>query len=152
MKNIIFIVIGVVVIAGAGIWYANKTQSEEVVVPETTEPAKKIVEVSVAERTLTPNLVTLNEGDAVTVRVTTDESGEFHISGYEIENDMEAGSVLEFSFVADKAGRYNFELHPKADDTTGSHDEEEESTETTDEEHEETEEDIVIGALVVNPK
>lgn len=160
MKNSIFVAVGIIVLVGAGLWYANKMQSDKDVaaVPESTEPVKKVIEVSVADRTLAPGIVTVTEGDDITIRVTTDESGEFHISGYEIENDMEVGSVLEFSFVADKPGRYNFELHPKSDTASESHDEEdgEEASETADEateaEHDEAEEDIVIGAFVVNPK
>jgi len=154
MKNILFIAVGIIVLVGAGLWYANKMQSDKdaTVVPESTEPVKKVVEVSVAERTLAPNIVTVTEGDDVTIRVTTDESGEFHISGYEIENDMEVGSVLEFSFVADKPGRYNFELHPKADTAEGSHDETEEAEVAVEAGDDEAEEDIVIGAFVVNPK
>jgi hypothetical protein len=98
-------------------------------------------------------MVTVTQGDAVTIQVTSDEAGEFHVSGYEIENDMTAKAPLEFTFVADKAGRYNFELHPKAE--AGEADQHEESEVT--EEHggdstESTEEDIVIGAFVVNPK
>jgi hypothetical protein len=76
--------------------------------------------------------VTVTEGDEVTIKVMSDESGEFHVSGYEIENEMSAGTELSFSFTADKAGRYNFELHPKTVGEEG--------------------EDIVIGAFVVNPR
>lgn len=159
MKNIIFIGIGVAVVLGAGAWYLNNSQKNEgvAIVPETTQPVAKAIEVTVAERVLTPNMVTVTEGDSVTMRVTTDETGEFHISGYEIENDMEAGKVLDFSFTADKPGRYNFELHPKAAEGEESHEEEtsastEEAPESAEEEHNEAEEDIVIGAFIVNPK
>ncbi len=151
MKNTLFILVGIAVIIGAGFWYLNKAQSDkEMAIPKAAEPAQKIVEVSVANRTLTPNVVTVNESDAVTIRVTTDEAGEFHISGYEIENDMEVGSVLEFSFVADKPGRYNFELHPKEDDTQALR--LIPVAKASEPEEGEAEEDIVIGAFVVNPK
>lgn len=152
MKNLIFIVLGIAVLIGAGVWYANKPQpvEETTDVAQNTEPVAKLVEVSVTNRLLAPNVVTVTEGETVTIRVNTDETGEFHISGYEIENDMETGTLLEFSFLADKPGRYNFELHPKTDEAAESHDEE--VSETTKEEHEETEEDIVIGTFVVNPK
>lgn len=152
MKNIIFIVLGIAVIIGAGLWYANRPQAAQETTPvsNSTEPIVRLIEVSVANRLLAPSVVTVTEGETVIMRVTTDETGEFHVSGYEIENDMEAGTLLEFSFLADKPGRYNFELHPKAEDATESH--EEEASETTEAEHEETEEDIVIGTFVVNPK
>ena len=93
-------------------------------------------------------MVTVTQGDQVTIRVMSDESGEFHVSGYEIENDMTAGTELSFSFTADKAGRYNFELHPKAEGAEEDHDAEVKVDVATEGE----EEDIVIGAFVVNPR
>lgn len=110
--------------------------------------------VQVRDRKLEPSVVTVTEGDVVTLQVTTDESGEFHISGYDIENDMEVGETLEFAFLAHQPGRYNFELHPSEDEE---HVGEEEPQAlfrfiNVAEASEDEGEDIVIGAFVVNPR
>lgn len=134
MNNKLFLTgVGVLVVVLIGGWYWANSNSQlsapttdSLVVQQTPAVTHSLV---LTNRKLTPEMVTVAQGDHVTVKVMSDESGEFHISGYEIENDMIAGAELSFSFTADKAGRYNFELHPKVE-----------------------EEDIVIGAFVVNPR
>jgi|CXWL01.1.fsa_nt_gi heme/copper-type cytochrome/quinol oxidase subunit 2 len=149
MQKIVLVAIGIVVL-GAGFWFYTSSQSEKQP-PEQIVQQPKAVTYSLAlkERKLTPDIVTVTQGDQVTIKVMSDESGEFHVSGYEIENDMTAGTELTFSFTADKAGRYNFELHPKAAEGE-EHEEDASATETAEEG--EAEEDIVIGAFVVNPR
>lgn len=146
--------IGILVLVGLGGWFWMSNQSAPSPAANTqqvvNQPRPVTHSVSLANRKLTPDIVTVTQGDQVTIKVMSDEAGEFHVSGYEIENDMEAGKELSFSFTADKAGRYNFELHPKADEPHASlwfnvaeASETEEGAEV---------EDIVIGAFVVNPR
>ena len=136
----------VLVLLGGWYWMSSNSAPAPVTTNTVTQPQPQTRSLALAKRTLTPNIVTVTQGDQVTVKVMSDESGEFHISGYEIENDMTAGTELSFSFTADKAGRYNFELHPKAEGAEEDHDAEA-TTDTATEE-----EDIVIGAFVVNPR
>lgn len=149
--------IGALVLLGLGGWLLMNNQSAPVPTQNSqqavNEPNTTTHSLSLVARKLTPDLVTVTQGEEVTIKVTSDEAGEFHISGYEIENDMEKGKELTFSFTADKAGRYNFELHPKAEAPSAFRfipiaeaSEKEEGTEG------EAEEDIVIGAFVVNPR
>lgn len=88
-----------------------------------------VFDLSVAKRSLQPNIVTLTEGDKAIMRVTTDETGEFHITGYEIEKDVTPGETTEVRFSATLPGRYNLELHPEG-----------------------TDDDVEIGVLIVNPR
>lgn len=137
MKNIVPILLGIIVISSMGVWYmANSKQriSESVPNPVVATTTPGIYELKLVKRVLTPDIVTVKQGDEVTVNLMSDETGEFHVSGYEIENEMEAGKPLSFSFAADKPGRYNFELHPL--DETGKV----------------GDEDLVVGAFVVNPE
>ncbi len=151
MKNVLLIVVGIVVLIGVGVWYINANKGAENTSQDTSTPTTEAVTLSLANRTLTPNTATVTQGNTITIRVVSDEAGEFHISGYEIENDMEANTELSFSFVADKAGRYNFELHPKAAEGAEDHTEDSEDA-VAGEDHAEAEEDIVVGAFVVNPR
>lgn len=147
--------IGVLVLVGFGGWYfMNSNQPAPSPTtntqPVVSQPNAVTHSLSLAQRKLTPDIVTVTQGDQVTIKVMSDETGEFHISGYEIENDMTKGTELSFSFTADKAGRYNFELHPKG--------EEPQAfrfipvAEASETEEGKAEEDIVIGAFVVNPR
>lgn len=149
--------IGVLVLIGLGGWFMLNNQTAPAPVENTletvTQPSAVTHTLSLTARKLTPEIVTVTQGEQVTIKVMSDETGEFHISGYEIENDITAGTELSFSFTADKAGRYNFELHPKGAEPSAfrlipeAHaSEKEEGAEG------EAEEDIVIGAFVVNPR
>lgn len=149
MQKIALVFIGIVVL-GAGFWFYTSSQSKEQPQEQIVQQSKVVTHsLALKERKLTPDIVTVMQGDQVTIKVMSDESGEFHVSGYEIENDMTAGTELTFSFTADKAGRYNFELHPKV---AGAEEHDEKSTATETDEEGEAEEDMVIGAFVVNPR
>lgn len=151
-NGMLLIGLGAVILLGLGAWAltsksgpTQNTNSQ----PQVAVPQARTFDVAVAKRALTPNVVTVTQGDQVSIKVSTDETGEFHVSGYDIENDMEAGKILEFSFTADKAGRYNFELHPKA---AGGEEQAKEETTTEESAESVTGEDLVIGAFVVNPR
>lgn len=144
------------ILTGLGGWYflmgpgAAPKPTAEAPVQQVQGPKAVTHSLSLKARKLTPDIVTVTQGDQVTIKVMSDEKGEFHISGYEIENDMTVGTELSFSFTADKAGRYNFELHPKADEPHAFRFIP--VAEASETEGEEAEEDIVIGAFVVNPR
>lgn len=148
MQKTLSIIIGIVIL-GLGGWFLFASSGigtqtgNEMSSTDQTQGATKTFNVQLVNRVLSSDIVTVTEGDMVTIHVTTDETGEFHISGYEIENDMTDGEPLEFSFTADQAGRYNFELHPKAAMEINASEEPAEG---------EAGEDIVIGAFVVNPR
>lgn len=150
MQKIVLVGIGILVI-GVGIFFYTSSQNgKPPVEQQVQQPKMQTFAVQLTKRKLIPEIVTVTQGDQVTIKVMSDESGEFHVSGYEIENDMTSAIELSFSFTADKAGRYNFELHPKAEDEED-HEAESSATDTASEEGAE-EEDIVIGAFVVNPR
>lgn len=142
MKHTSIIVGVLLLLALAGAWYWMSSQQQPSL-PIGIEQTQSVTQsLTLTKRTLTPNMVTVTQGDQVTIRVMSDEAGEFHLSGYEIENGMTVGTELSFSFTADKAGRYNFELHPKAGGAAEAHD----ATDVH------AEEDVVVGAFVVNPR
>lgn len=149
--------IGVLVLIGLGGWFMLNNQAAPAPVPNTpeavTQPSAVTHTLSLTARKLTPEIVTVTQGEDVTIKVMSDETGEFHISGYEIENDMTVGTELSFTFTADKAGRYNFELHPKgAEPSAFRLIPEAYASEKEEVVAGEAEEDIVVGAFVVNPR
>ena len=124
----------VIVVAAGGWWLLTRDTTpplQDTTPPLQELPSAKTFDLNVKERTLTPNIVTVTQGDEVVLLVSADEAGEFHISGYEIEKEIKVGGTIEVRFTANLAGRYNFELHPESS---------------------KTDEDLEIGAFVVNPQ
>jgi hypothetical protein len=52
----------------------------------------------------------VTEGDTVTLRYESDTVGGFHLHGYDIETDVEAGEVGVETFLADASGRFAIEI------------------------------------------
>lgn len=104
-----------------------------------------MLNVAVSERALSPQTVTVTQGDSVHLMVATDEMGEFHVAGYEIEKTMDVNGKTDVMFIADKAGRYAIELHPQMEGHM--------MEDNHDSMHMESGgSDIEIGALIVNPR
>ncbi len=74
----------------------------------------------------------------VTLKIEADKRGEFHIHGYDIQQDVGAAEVTDFFFEADTTGRFKITFH-SLDEVEHGHEEEE---------REETE----IGILEVRPR
>src|SRR5437773_318252 len=62
-----------------------------------------------------PTLLAARQGDAVTLIVTSDHAGEVHIHGYYQTAALEPGRDAALSFTADRAGRFDVELHGEHD-------------------------------------
>ncbi len=58
---------------------------------------------------MTPNEINVNEGDHVNLMITSDEPLEFHLHGYDLAKDLEAGEPTELSFDATITGRFEIE-------------------------------------------
>jgi hypothetical protein len=59
--------------------------------------------------TMTPDLLTANQNDTVTIRVHSDTTGEVHLHEYDIAFDAVAGQVVSHTFKADKTGQHDLE-------------------------------------------
>ena len=56
-------------------------------------------------------LIRVKQGDAVTLRWTTDRPIVLHLHGYDIEKKVEPGAATEMAFVARATGRFSVEEH-----------------------------------------
>ncbi len=56
--------------------------------------------------------ITVNQGDTVTLNLSTDSAGVFHLHGYDLRARVEAGGRGFIKFVADATGRFEIALHP----------------------------------------
>lgn len=54
---------------------------------------------------MTPDEISVNEGDQVTLAITSDEPLDFHLHGYDLETEVEPSEPAELSFDATTTGR-----------------------------------------------
>ena len=74
------------------------------------EPQQKNVDLAITGgNSMTPNQISVNEGDHVNLNITSDEPLEFHLHGYDLAKDLEAGQPAVLSFDATITGRFEIE-------------------------------------------
>jgi hypothetical protein len=59
--------------------------------------------------------ITVNKGDRVRFRVTSDVSDEIHVHGYDFHKDVKAGGNVSFSFPAKIDGEFVVELESRGE-------------------------------------
>ena len=69
------------------------------------------IPVNVKGEAMDPGTIRVKQGDMVTLKIKAEESGEFHLHGYEIEQDINEDEVTDLYFVADATGRYRITFH-----------------------------------------
>ena len=128
------------------------------------EPQKLTLPVIVAGKSMEPETIEVRQGDTVTLQIKSEESGEFHVHGYDVETEAHAGEVTDLNFVADATGRFKITFHEtghgekgdqgkdtdeKEHDDGDDHDDDDQEDE---EEGDEEESEIEIGFLEVLPR
>ncbi|HEV2413735.1 MAG TPA: hypothetical protein VGX27_02940 [Candidatus Dormibacteraeota bacterium] len=58
---------------------------------------------------MSPDLLTVNQNDNVTINIRSDTTGEVHLHEYDIAFDAVAGQVVSHTFKADKTGQHEIE-------------------------------------------
>jgi Cupredoxin-like domain len=99
------IVVLVVVLVLGGLFFLLR--------PDTPEgrPRVRAFDISIEDGEMSPEEISVNQGDTVKLRVTTDEPTELHVHGYDVEQEVEPGSEAEIAFEADPTGRFEIEDH-----------------------------------------
>ena len=90
----------VFVVAGGIVIYANSHHNGQ----------HRTFDVTVTNaNSMSPDLLTANQGDTVTINVHSDTTGEVHLHEYNIAFDAVAGGVVTHTFAADKTGQHEME-------------------------------------------
>ncbi|HZB81525.1 MAG TPA: hypothetical protein VE288_01595 [Rubrobacteraceae bacterium] len=90
----------------------SSTTQESASTPESTgaQGTDKTLDLAIkGASAMSPNEVSVNQGDHVNLRITSDEPLEFHLHGYDLEKELEANEPGELSFDATNAGRFDIE-------------------------------------------
>ncbi len=75
------------------------------------EPQEETFDLAIEEGAMTPDEITVDEGDQVNLRITSDSPTEFHLHGYDLFAEVEPGEPGELSFDATNTGRFEIEDH-----------------------------------------
>ena len=99
------IVVLVVVLVLGGLFFLLR--------PDTPEgrPQDRNFDVSIKDGEMSPEEISVNQGDMVTLRVSADEPTELHVHGYDVEQEVKPGGEAEIDFEADLTGRLEIEDH-----------------------------------------
>jgi heme/copper-type cytochrome/quinol oxidase subunit 2 len=75
------------------------------------EAQEQTFEIAISGGTMNPEEISVEEGDQVNLRISADEPLEFHVHGYDLEEEVEPGQPAELSFDATTTGRFEIENH-----------------------------------------
>ncbi len=114
-----FVLIAVVLLALGGLFVALRPD------PSAEGPQERIADVEIRGDKMKPAEVAVEEGDEVTLRVSSDRPVGLHLHGYDRELETEPGETALLSFEATLTGRFEVEDHETGEG---------------------------LGALVVNPR
>lgn len=79
--------------------------------PATAQPRSIDLLISNGALPADQQLVTVAQGDEVTLRLTSDKPAEVHLHGYDIEEKLSPGIAVAQRFTAQATGRFPIELH-----------------------------------------
>jgi plastocyanin len=99
------ILILITILALGGLFFALRPD------PPAEGPQERTVDVEIRGDAMEPAEIAVDEGDEVTLRVTSDRPVELHLHGYDRELEVEPGETAELSFEATLTGRFEIEDH-----------------------------------------
>lgn len=77
--------------------------------PRAAGPQTRTFDLSVEGGAMSPEEISVNEGDRVKLRATSESPLELHLHGYDIEREVEPDKPTDLSFEAKLTGRFEIE-------------------------------------------
>ena len=74
-------------------------------------PRDRTFDLAIKNGKMSPNEISVNQNDKVTLRVSSDKPMEFHLHGYDVEQEVGPGQKAKLRFEADLTGRFEMEDH-----------------------------------------
>ena len=88
---------------------ASPPESTQTPESPTDGTQEKTFDLAIAQGGMTPSEISVDEGDEVRFRITSDSPIEFHLHGYDLEAEIEPGETAELAFDATITGRFEIE-------------------------------------------
>jgi hypothetical protein len=107
----IYILIALVVLVGI-FFFVQPSRAPSLDQPTKVTSTPKTFELVVKGKKLTsgPQVLQVNEGDEVVIKIVSDEAEELHLHGYDKSLDLDANVPEQLSFTANLTGRFPYEL------------------------------------------
>ena len=123
----------------------------------TSAPEIIELDVSIKNKTMTPNEISVNKNDTLVMNISSDENGSLHIHGYDIEKKISKNVQQQLKLDVYATGMYNVAFH--IGDQSHSHQEHDrgeehkaDQTHNTDNENKKEIQEVIIGSLKVTPR
>ena len=113
IRNVILILVLLVILVRLFLLLRPSSTQDSSTASESTsaQPQEATIDLAVQNGTMTPAEISVSEGDQVNLRITSDRPIEFHLHGYDLEEEVEPGEPGELSFEATMTGRFAIEDH-----------------------------------------
>ncbi len=111
------VVVIVVVILGLSVLFlalrpdSTSSKDDEPTETPADEPQERVYDVVIDSGVMDPAEISAEEGDFVTLRLTSASPVEVHVHGYDLEGDVLPGEETALSFEADATGQFEIEDH-----------------------------------------
>lgn len=107
------LIVIVLVLIGLGVLFfalrPDPTTSDDAAPAD--EPQEHVYDVAIEDGAMSPAEISVDEGDQVTLLLTSDRPVEVHLHGYDLEEEVLPGEETELSFEAEMTGRFEIEDH-----------------------------------------
>jgi FtsP/CotA-like multicopper oxidase with cupredoxin domain len=112
LVNRTLMIVALVMIGLVGLFFALRpgTTTSGTATPA-DEPQERAYDVAIENGAMSPVEVSVEEGDQVTLRLTSDSPVEVHLHGYDLEEEVLPGEETVLSFEAEISGRFEIEDH-----------------------------------------
>ena len=104
MTRNVIVILAVVIVLG-GLFFLLRPDTRA------AGPRERTFDVSIEGGEMNPAEISVNEGDTVTLHISSDERMELHVHGYDLERSVGPGPAADAQFEADLTGRFEIEDH-----------------------------------------
>lgn len=116
LRTVLFVAAALALVAGLFVSLRPPAQPQArapAAAPLAPANAPVVFEIAVEKgrRVSGPEVLQVQEGAQVVLRLTSDASDELHLHGYELTLKVWPGATAELAFSADRTGRFEYELH-----------------------------------------
>ncbi len=110
-RALILVPLFLLILAGLFLLLRPSPTPETATTSESTveRPREKTFDLAGVGGTMAPDEITVDEGDQVNLRITSDSPIEFHLHGYDLSEEIEPDEPAELSFDATITGRFEIE-------------------------------------------
>jgi len=116
IRNVILILVLLVILVGLFLLLRPSSQDSATTSSTTAESTSAEAQqnnfnLAIQGNTMTPDEVSVTEGDHVNLQITSDHPIEFHLHGYDLETEVAPDEPAELAFDATITGRFAIEDH-----------------------------------------